>query len=219
MNSNNAGPALKKWLSEADLSMPEFYCLVYATRSTIERMIRDGREFIPTQHRVYLLTKLTEFKLTSNQLEKYQKNIDRKSNDYWDEKISEYFINEWRKTGKLPNVEYRLATTSSKYQNRELLTQKIKKELLGITTEPEQKVVSVVNDSRSPLSADDFSQLHQKIEAYFRGVSEEELLKFVTKNKKAIALLFGDLVVLTDSKPFDAVTNLREKVEFLNKKS
>lgn len=199
--------ALENWRTENRINKAELNSLAYVAEATVNRVI-NGKNYIPTQHRIYLVTGLPEFKLDQAQQEKYNKCIAWAKEEYWEEKICKYFIEKWKTTGKLPELEYRLYISSSNSQNRAELTEKIKKELLTEvpmpTKAPEKNTVQVVQDVVT------MEVLNNELMQMITTGTEAEISEFAKANKKSMQKLYSNLVVLLDPKPFNAATNIRE---------
>lgn len=200
--------ALEDWLNQNRINKADLFCLAYVAPATLSRVMR-GSDYVPTQYRVYLVTGLAEFKLDQAQQEKYDRHISFKKEEYWEEKICKYFIEKWKTTGKLPELEFRLYTSSNNSQNRAELTEKIKKQLLTLEVpvpikEVEQETGQVVQ------MVDTMEVLHGQLLELLTSGTESEVTEFAKLHKKSMQKLYSHFVILLDAKPFNAATNVRE---------
>lgn len=194
---------LKAWCVKNRLTLPNVCSVAFIPQGTLNHVLAGDSSALAAKARLYHLTNEEAFKLTSEEEAQYQKeSLNEKYDSYWDRKISEVFIFNFKKDGSLPILEYRLSTTKGESQNKKDLTKLLKEELLGKPKENTFNVNSVVDHSKNLLNLD---SLQKAID-----LDDEKFLEFVEKNKSEIKELVSILNIMLDSDPINARNTIKQ---------
>ncbi len=130
-------PMLMSWLEEKKLSIFQLLSMAFVPLRTFED-IRDGKRYVASLFRLYSFTELDEFKLSEEEMQKYE-NIKKSDQQIQaDEMISGYFLKQWTDHGKLPEEIDSLSFSSKKKQDKIVLSRTLLKKFFTNKKKPVQ---------------------------------------------------------------------------------
>ncbi len=132
MKGSQAKNALNQWLSENAIpAAKDLLNMAFVPRRSYDLLLQGtASPQLAAQFRIFLVTGLLEFKLTSDEQERYESLKKKDLNVAMDENIAKYFIGQWKQYKILPNQNESLTLAGGKIQHKDFL----RKTLAGTTT-------------------------------------------------------------------------------------
>ncbi len=121
----------EEWLKQNQLTLYNLLSLAFVARRTYEDMMTKQARWLPSLHRLFMVTELEEFRLSDEESQKYNDDKQTKAKVLTDELIASYLIKEWKQTGKLPEEKYLLVTGERASKDKTVLTDLLIRKIKG----------------------------------------------------------------------------------------
>lgn len=182
------GTNLFQWLQVHGITRNDLLCIAFVPLRTYEDFSRGTGRSIPALYRLYLTTELAEFRLTPDEVKKYQTLRQKDLSVQMDEKIAVAFIARWKTNSILPTGDERLMLGRKK-QIKSELAKKLAISLFQTTSDGSNLV-----------------RIFSELEGILSG-PEDAMKAYLKQNASLIKALGGIINIIITDNPKKALTN------------
>lgn len=213
--------AFDAWCKDNDLKSFQAFSLAFVPASSGKKILRGVRNTVSAQHRLYRLTSLEQLRLSEEQnIELASLLQDANSEVYWEEKIADLFIRNWKNESKFPEPEDQISISSDNYKEKGILLPILVKKFFKKEISPRAKRSANVGLSNAAIQAalptsEILETFVSEIEKVFKQ-NETEILAYA-RNNKALLKKTGTLIsVLLDENPMRASKLMKDTIKLFS---
>ncbi len=213
--------AFDAWCKDNDLKSFQAFSLAFVPASSGKKILRGVRNTASAQHRLYKLTELKELKLSKEQDKELAVLLhDPSCDEYWEEKVAELFISNWKADAKFPEPDDQVSISSENYKKIEVLlptlVRKFFKQEIPRKVKRKTKVQNASVAMQPAVSVSEILEAFvSELEKVFKQ-NETEILVYARNNKTLLKKTGTLISVLLDENPMQASQLMKDTIELFS---